>query len=236
MFDRRLILSASLAVPAAAAVHGTVLAAATPGAAPGTISGQATSTGQGSEIATTRLDMLRRFRKMYQDRHFELDLFDADAGYLQTTLADDNRMPLRFFVEYNNLWWFAIIDGVEVPSIGYDADTDTGSIVLDIRYGAEHLQAMQHVGFQGNRISRIKTYASGSFFSKDTPLVRLDAYGNAIWLDTGYDLKVSAEAADVFLRTPAGLRFAEQEPTRSAVMRIRNNLADLRKRYGWQPV
>ncbi|MFX8864353.1 hypothetical protein ABTM79_19620, partial [Acinetobacter baumannii] len=84
------------------------------------------------------------------------------------------------------------------------------------------------IGFQGNRISRIKTYASGSFFSKDTPLVRLDAYGNAIWLDTGYDLKVSAEAADVFLRTPKGQLFAEQEPTRSAVMRIKNNLADLR--------
>jgi hypothetical protein len=65
-------------------------------------------------------------------------------------------MSLRFFVEYNNARWFAIISGVDVPSIGYDAETDTGSIVLDIRYGDEHLLAMQHIHFSDDRIVRLQ--------------------------------------------------------------------------------
>ena len=236
MLDRRIVLSALLTAPTAMAVHGTAIAADTLPTAPGSIPAQGAGAATFCELAATRLELLRRFRKMYTDCHFDLDLFDADAGYLQTTLADANRMSLRFFVEYNNVWWFAIIDGVDVPSIGYDAETDTGSIVLDIRYGNEHLLAMQHISFDGNRISRLQTYASNTFFGRDKPLIRLDAYGNAIWLETGYDLKVSAEAAEVFLRTPTGLRFAEQDPTRAAIVRIKSNLADLRKRYGWQPV
>jgi hypothetical protein len=184
------------------------------------------------QIALTevRLDILRRFREMYRSCRFKIDLFDPDDGYLQTTLSDEDRMSLRFFVEYNNAWWFAIIDGVDVPSIGYDAETDTGSIVLDIRYGDDHLLAMQHIHFGSDRIVRLRTYASNSFFSRSNPLVRLDAHGNAIWLETGYDLKNSAEAAEVFLRSPKGLRFAEGAPTRSAISRIRANLADLRNR------
>ncbi|MBA4789011.1 MAG: hypothetical protein H2042_04860 [Rhizobiales bacterium] len=177
-----------------------------------------------------RIEMLRRFREMYRNCHFDMDLFDADQGYLQTTLSDENRMPLRFFVEYNNAWWFAIIDGVDVPSIGYDAETGTGSIVLDIRYGDDHLLAMQHVHFDGDKIVRIRTYASNSFFAKTSPLVRLDAYGNAIWLETGYDLKTSTQAAEVFLRTPKGVRFGAEEPTRAAVARIKANLAELATR------
>ncbi|MBB3773867.1 hypothetical protein FHS55_004512 [Angulomicrobium tetraedrale] len=238
MLTRRHLLSASLAVPVAAVVHRAAIAADTAPVVPGAASVQGTGadTAPHCERAEKRVEILRRFRKMYVDRHFGLDLFAADTGYLKTTLADANRMSLRFFVEYNNVWWFAIIDGVEVPSIGYDAETDTGSIVLDIRYGNEHLLAMQHIGFQGDRISRLQTYASNSFFGKDTPLVRLDAYGNAIWLETGYDLKISAEAAEVFLRTPTGRFFSENEPTSSAIVRIKNNLADLRKRYGWQPI
>lgn len=177
-----------------------------------------------------RLDLLRRFRAMYSNRRFELDLFAIPNGFLQTTLSDDDRMPLRFFVEYNNAWWFAIIDGVDVPSIGYDEETDTGSIVLDIRYGADHLLAMQHVFFAGDQIARLRTYASNSFFMKPNPLVRLDAYGNAIWLETGYDLATSLAAADVFLRTPKGRTFAETEPTRAAVARIEANLQELRGR------
>ncbi|WP_247198051.1 hypothetical protein [Ancylobacter koreensis] len=68
---------------------------------------------------------------------------------------------------------------------------------------------MQHVDFEGDRILRLQTYASNGFFGKAAPLVRLDAYGNAIWLETGYDLKISAEAAEVFLRTPTGRLFSE---------------------------
>jgi hypothetical protein len=186
-----------------------------------------------SEHSAARFEMLRRFRDMYRNCHFDIDLFDADDGYLQTTLADADRMSLRFFVEYNNAWWFAIISSVDVPSISYDAETDTGSIVLDIRYRDEHLLAMQHIHFSDHRIVRLQTYASNSFFAKGSPLVRLDAYGNAIWLETGYDLKVSTEAAEVFLRTPKGRHFAEQEQTGPAIVRIADNLADLRKRYGW---
>ncbi|MFG1479997.1 hypothetical protein V5F53_15260 [Xanthobacter sp. V4C-4] len=182
------------------------------------------------DISDFRINMLRRFREMYQNRRFGLDLFDADNGYLQTTLSDEDRMSLRFFVEYNNAWWFAIIDGVDVPSIGYDAETDTGSIVLDIRYGEDHLLAMQHVQFDDERIVRLRTYASNSFFARGNPLIRLDAHGNAIWLETGYDLRNASEAAEVFLRSPKGRRFGETEPTRGAVARIRENLSDLRRR------
>jgi hypothetical protein len=69
-------------------------------------------------LAATRRELLLRFRAMYQAKLFELYLFDLDDGYLQTTLSDEDRMPLRFFVEYNNAWWFAIISGVSVPAIG----------------------------------------------------------------------------------------------------------------------
>src|SRR6476620_8280996 len=80
-------------------------------------------------LAATRRELLLRFRAMYQAKHFELYLFDLDDGYLQTTLSDEDRMPLRFFVEYNNAWWFAIISGVSVPAIAYDEESDSGSIL-----------------------------------------------------------------------------------------------------------
>ena len=230
MLDRRLVLSAFMAAPVATMVSAPAMAQGSPGPLP------AKAADVNGALAAKRFEMLRRFRSMYTGRHFELDLFDADTGYLQTTLADADRMSLRFFVEYNNVWWFAIIDGVDVPSIAYDPETDTGAIVLDIRYGDQHLLAMQHIQFSGDRISQLQTYASNTFFGRDKPLIRLDAYGNAIWLETGYDLKISAEAAEVFLRTPKGLRFAEQEPTGAAIVRIKANLADLRKRYGWSPI
>ncbi|MBJ8345499.1 hypothetical protein [Antrihabitans sp. YC2-6] len=183
-----------------------------------------------TDLANARLELLARFRDMYQRCRFDLDLFDVDAGYLQTTLSDDARMPLRFFVEYNNVWWFAIISGVDVPSIGYDAESDSGSIVLDIRYGDDVLRAMQHVHFGDGVINRIRTYASSSFFAGPSPLVRLDARGNAVWLETGYDLETSRQAAEVFLATPLGTYFAELPATAAAVERIQVNLADLRDR------
>ena len=154
---------------------------------------------------------------MYTGRHFDLDLFDIDSGYLQTTLADDDRMPLRFFVEYNNAWWFAIISGVSVPMIAYDSNSDSGSIVLDIDYEGDLLQAMQHVHFGDGVINRIQTYSSSTFFSRPRPLVELDRYGNSVWLDTGYDLAASLDAAELFLRTPRGRKFAEHSPTAAAV-------------------
>lgn len=182
------------------------------------------------DITADRLDLLARFRDMYTNRHFEPDLFDLQGGYLQTTLADDERMPLRFFVEYNNAWWFAIISGVTVPMIAYDPASDSGSIVLEIDYEGDILQAMQRVHFGKGLIHRIQTYASSSFFSRPRPLVELDRYGNSVWLETGYDLASSLAAAEVFLSTPRGKHFAAHGATAAAVERIRANLSALRSR------
>ena len=104
-------------------------------------------------------------------------------------------MPLEFFIEYNNAWWFAIISGVDVPSIAYDPDSDSGLIVLDISYDDDVLRAVQHVHFAEDAINRIRTYVSPSFFLRWNPLVELDRHGNAIWLETGYDLANCTEAA-----------------------------------------
>jgi hypothetical protein len=183
-----------------------------------------------TDLARNRRNVLARFREMYRARHFDPRLFDLDAGYLQTTLSDDDRMPLKFFVEYNNAWWFAIVTSVDVPSIAYDEESDSGSIVLDISYDTDILRAMQHVHFGNERIERIRTYASGAFFSRPNPLVQLDRYGNSVWLETGYDLDSSRTAAEVFLTTPRGLFFSGHDVTGPAVARIRANLAALHPR------
>lgn len=173
---------------------------------------------------------MERFAAMYRARKFEADAFDLDGGYLQTTLSDDARMPLRFFVEYNNSWWFEIVTAVEVPTAAYDEASQSGFIVLDIHYDEALLRAAQHVRFDGGKIARIRTYASSTFFSTPTPLVELDRHGNSVWLETGYDLATSTAAARVFLRSPAGRDFAASEPTAGPVARIEANLDDLNGR------
>lgn len=177
-----------------------------------------------------RQAQMERFAAMYRARHFDADGFDLDGGYLQTTLSDDARMPLRFFVEYNNVWWFEIVTAVEVPTAAYDPASDSGFIVLDIYYGDDVLRAAQHVHFDGGVIARIRTYASGAFFLTPRPLVELDRHGNSVWLETGYDLGASAAAAAVFLGTPSGQAFAATEPTAAAISRIEANLAALNGR------
>jgi hypothetical protein len=177
-----------------------------------------------------RFELMSRFREMYRSKRFEHEEFDLSRGYLQTTLSDKDRMPLEFFVEYNNNWWFAIVTGVEVPSIAYDPESDSGMIVLEIAYGNDILRAAQHVRFGDRTIDWIRTYASPAFFTRPNPLVELDAHGNAIWLETGYDLANSTTAALGFLETPRGRSFAEHEVTGPAVQRIRSNLADLAAR------
>jgi hypothetical protein len=176
-----------------------------------------------------RIACMQAFAEMYRAKHLDLDGFDED-GYLQTTLSDEERMPLEFFVEYNNAWWFEIVSGVVVPHVAYDPDSDTGSIVLDIDYAGDTLRAMQHVSFGAERINRIRTYASGTFFLGANPLVRLDRSGNAVWLETGYDLASSLRAALAFLDTPRGRAFAADDPTAHPVARIRANLAELAAR------
>jgi hypothetical protein len=178
---------------------------------------------------SARIALMQSFAGMYRAKHLDRDGFDAD-GYLQTTLSDDERMPLEFFVEYNNAWWFEIISGVAVPHVAYDPDSDTGSIVLDIDYAGDTLRAMQHVHFGADRINRIRTYASNTFFAGSSPLVRLDRYGNAVWLETGYDLAASLRAAVAFLDTPRGRAFAAEEPTAAPLARIRVNLDALAAR------
>lgn len=170
---------------------------------------------------------MRAFAQSYRDRHFEEEHYDLTGGFLQTTLSDDSRMPLTFFVEYNNAWWFEIVTAVEVPAVGYDSDSDTGFIVLDIKYDTDTLRAMQHVHFGDGVINRIRTYASNSFFALPRPLVELDRYGNGFWLETGYHLRPSAEAAVEFLNSEAGLGFAATAPTAAPIERIRRNLDEL---------
>lgn len=114
------------------------------------------------DIAADRLALLARFREMYTNCHFPARLIELDSGYLQTTLADDDRMSLRFFVDDNNAWWFAIISGVSVRMITYDPQSDSGSIVLDIDYDVGILQAMQLVHFGDSLINRISDFTSGS--------------------------------------------------------------------------
>ena len=181
-----------------------------------------------------RLALMQAFAQSYRDRHFRPEHFDLAQGYLQTTLSDDSRMPLPFFVEYNNAWWFEIVTAVDVPAVGYDPDSDTGFIVLDIRYDTETLRAMQHVHFgsvgdQGGRnmIARIRTYASNTFFGRAHPLVELDRYGNGFWLETGYHLRPPAEAAQAFLASAEGQRFASTAPTAAPIERITRNLEQL---------
>ncbi|MDO8187587.1 hypothetical protein Q5424_14650 [Conexibacter sp. JD483] len=99
-------------------------------------------------------------------------------------------------------------------------------------YAGETLRAMQHVHFGADRINRIRTYASNTFFLGASPLVRLDRYGNAAWLETGYDLRASLHAALAFLDTPRGRAFAATEPTAAPIARIRANLAALGERIG----
>jgi hypothetical protein len=67
-------------------------------------------------------------------------------------------------------------------------------------------------------------------FDRPTPLVSLDRHGNTCWLETGYDLATSLDAARVFLRTPHGRRYAEDPATSPAVARIEANLEDLATR------
>jgi hypothetical protein len=177
--------------------------------------------------AEQRLTLLRAFAQSYRDRHFDPAHYDLAGGFLQTTLSDDSRMPLTFFVEYNNAWWFEIVTAVEVPAVGYDADSDTGFIVLDIRYDTDTLRAMQHVHFGDAVINRIRTYASNTFFTLPRPLVELDRFGNGFWLETGYHLRPSAEAAVEFLDSGPGRDFAAAAPTAAPIERIRQNLDEL---------
>lgn len=188
------------------------------------------TTSGGSREQDLRQLLLLDFAQSYRDRQFRDEHYDLSGGFLQTTLSDDSRMPLQFFVEYNNAWWFEIVTAVVVPAVGYDPDSGTGFIVLDIEYGTDVLRAMQHVHFRDNVIHRLRTYASPTFFSRTRPLIELDRHGNRLWLESGYHLRASAEAASEFLSSESACAFASSEPTATPIARIRHNLAELLRR------
>ncbi len=121
---------------------------------------------------------------------------------------------------------FSIINKVIVPSIGYDYENNTGFIVLNIYYDDNHiLRATQYVKFNEDmKIIYIETFGSPTFFSENNPLVKLDSYGNQIWLTTGYDLTYSTKAALLFFDSPIGKYFATEPKTEKAVKTIKEQL------------
>lgn len=178
-----------------------------------------------------RRHLMSRFRQMYVAKHLEYDGLNTDTGYLETALSDNDRMPMTFFIEYNNAWWFEVITRIDVPMISYDPDSDSATIILDIYYHDDILRAAQHVHFDGESITRIRTYAPSSFFLGRQPLIQLDFHGNAIWLETGYDLRTSTQSALGFLQTPRGRQFADDPATADVVQRITANLRGLGTRW-----
>ncbi|MEO1105682.1 MAG: hypothetical protein AAFW98_18430 [Pseudomonadota bacterium] len=51
------------------------------------------------------VETLSRFRQMYEAKHFSEDIFECESGFLQTSVeSNDDKMPLQFFFDYNNIW------------------------------------------------------------------------------------------------------------------------------------
>lgn len=176
---------------------------------------------------TPRMQLLTEFKKMYEKKQFEPYLFDLNSGYLQTVFSDQDKMPLNFFVEYNNQWWFPIPKEIIVPSISYDDETQSGAIFLDIYYNDKDiLRAVQYVKFKSNKIHYIRTYTSPDFFLRNDMRIQLDKYGNDLWLKTGYDLDYSEQVALHFFDSPKGKSFAKHEITRPIVRAIKKNIND----------
>lgn len=176
----------------------------------------------------SRIKLLDSFKQMYEKKHFSDYLFDLKKGYLQTSAAsNDDKMPMDYFVKYNNAWWFNIIKKVVVPSVAYDPETDTGFIILNIYYGQNNiLRAMQYIKFTGNKINYIRTYTSPKFWNSDNPLIKLDRYGNQIWLTTGYGFSYAAKAALDFFNSPVGKSFENNPETMASVKAIKQSLSE----------
>jgi hypothetical protein len=194
-----------------------------------------------SDIAKN-YSLLERFKNMYINKKFDKDLFDIELGissnhntlthgFLQTVFSKNDQMPLNFFVEYNNMWWFPILDKVDVPSISYDHKTQTGAIVLDIYYDQKEskvLRAMQYIKFDNNKITYLRTYCSESLFNDENLKLVLDKFGNDIWLHTGYDLEYSSNAALAFLDSPKGKDLSCSKVTMNIIAEIKRNLNDFK--------
>lgn len=185
---------------------------------------------QEQQATVQHMKLLSELKSMYMNKHFSNYLFDTKNGYLQTSLSSEDKMPMQFFIDYNNMWWFSVIDKVEVPAIAYDYENNTGFIALNIYYDGKYiLRGTQLVKFNGDKINYIRTYASSTFFSTPDPLVQLDSAGNSFFLDTGYGLPYSAEAAQLYFQSPHGLAFAEDPVTAPAVKRLKVSLQNYLK-------
>lgn len=176
------------------------------------------------------LETLRRLGDGYGVKHFRDDVFDLEAGYLQTSVENnDDRMPLQFFVDYNNIWWFPLLRSIDVYHVAIDAQTGTGGIAFAIQYEGEAgpVHAMQYVRFnEAGKIDYIRTFANPNFWvGSPNPVVQLDAKGNQIWLGTGYSMDRSVNAAITFLdESPEAEAFRATDGLRPAIDRIRKNL------------
>lgn len=182
-----------------------------------------------SDLTESRINTMKKFAQMYRNKQFETNIFDTKSGYLQTSVGgNSDKMPLIFFIKYNNIWWFPILYKINVPSVGYNAKTETGFIILNIYYDPKHIfRGMQYTKFNGHKINYIRTYASPTFFenNQEDAKIKLDSYGNSIWLQTGYNLKYSARAADLFFKSPVGMKFSNDLSTKKSVQIIKYNLS-----------
>jgi|GEM_PF-3274306 len=177
--------------------------------------------------APSNLDLVRQFSYMYQHKHFTRNIFDIKHGYLQTQVSNNNdKMPLNYFIHYSNLWWFNVVQSVDVPAVGYDKKTQTGFIILDIHYGDGHLlRGMQYIKFKHHKISYIRTYSSPTFWDSSYPAIQLDKYGNQIWLTTGYSLPYSIKAARLFLSSPKAKELASNQRVKMDIKKIKHDMS-----------
>lgn len=179
----------------------------------------------------------------YEAKHFSEDIFDLDAGFLQTSVENnDDRMPLKFFVDYNNIWWFPLLRAVEVYHSSIDDASGSGSIAFTVQYGdarsvADTIHGMQYLRFnEFGQISYIRTFANPSFWIDNPhPSVQLDAIGNHIWLGSGYRMDRSVQMAIEFLdESPEAATFRELDRLKPQIAQIRKNLDFYQSHNGTQ--
>lgn len=166
------------------------------------------------------LEVLSEFGRQYESKHFQENIFDTNAGYLQTDVeGNDDEMPLQFFIDYNNIWWFSLLSRIEVYHTSYSESSSSGCICFDIYYGTREdesrvLRATQYVRFSTHgMIEYIRTFGSPQFWSSNPhPAVKLDALGNHVWLGSGYSMDYSTRASQLLLADGPVISTLEKSP------------------------
>ncbi|WP_328310126.1 hypothetical protein [Actinomycetospora sp. NBC_00405] len=165
-----------------------------------------------------------QFAETYREKRFDPAHYELDDGHLQTTLSDDSRMPLRFFVEYDNAWWFEIVTAVDVPPRRRPGQR------LGLHRPRHPLRGRPPAGRAARALRRIVDQPhlrGGRVLRPITATGRARRNGNRFWPETGYHPRESALAAQAFLGGATGREFVAREPTAAPVMRIRANLDEL---------